>query len=277
MNGILLAVAVVAAIGFVCALLLTIASRVMHVDVDERQTAVRDALPGSNCGACGFTGCDGYAAALAAGETDKTNLCVPGADAVSRKISEILGVAFQDVVEQVAFVHCLGTCEAAQTKHHYEGIGSCAAANLLFNGDKACVHGCLGYGDCAAVCPHDAICIENGIAHVDTRLCVGCGMCAKACPNNLISMFSDLERVAVICRNTEKGALTRKQCSNGCIGCKKCEKNCPTGAVTVQNNLAVIDYDKCTACGLCAENCPVGCIRFASFLGAHSVAAQENA
>lgn len=58
----------------------------------------------------------------------------------------------------------------------------------------------------------------------------------------------------------DKGADTRKVCTNGCIGCKKCEKVCEFGAITVDNNCAHIDPEKCTNCGKCAEGCPVKCI-----------------
>ncbi len=269
MTDIIIAVAVVAAIGLICAVILALADKFMGVKVDEREKEVRSALPGANCGACGFTGCDGYAKALVENPDLATNLCIPGADAVARRVSEILGREFQDVVEQVAFVHCLGDCDAAKEKHNYEGIQSCAAATMLYGGSGACTCGCVGLGDCANACPSGAICIENGIAHVDTRKCTGCGVCVKTCPHHLITLFSDLDRVAVTCSNTEKGAVTRQKCTNGCIGCKKCEKNCPTGAVTVVNNLAVIDYDKCTNCGLCAENCPVKCIKYANYSGVH--------
>ena len=151
----------------------------------------------------------------------------------------------------------------------YQGIESCKAAKLLFGGTGKCSFGCMGLGDCAKVCPQNAICLENGIAHVNTRLCVGCGMCAAVCPNKLISIMPDVEKVLVTCSNTEKGALTRKECSHGCIACKKCEKECPVGAVTVENNLAQIDYDKCTNCGHCAEVCPTKCIMKGDFSGIH--------
>ena len=39
-----------------------------HVAVDEKAIAVRECLPGNNCGACGYAGCDAVAAAIAAGE-----------------------------------------------------------------------------------------------------------------------------------------------------------------------------------------------------------------
>ena len=62
-----------------------------------------------------------------------------------------------------------------------------------------------------------------------------------------------------------KGAQARTACKNACIGCKKCEKVCPHGAVTVQNNLATVDYGKCTGCGACAEACPTGSIKTVQF------------
>ena len=188
---------------------------------------------------------------------------------MAKKIADVLGVESEDVIEQVAFVHCAGDCYNHKQKHIYEGISSCRAAQMLYGGKGMCSHGCLGLGDCASVCPQDAICIENGIAHVDTRKCVGCGLCAKACPNHIIELFPDVTRVVVACSNREKGASVRKKCSAGCIGCGLCARNCPQGAVSVVNNLAVIDYEKCIGCGVCREKCPTHAIRFADFSGSH--------
>lgn len=267
MVDILLAVLVVVLVGAVLGAVLVVASHFMALPENETEKAVRNALPGVNCGACGYTGCDGYAKALAEGTETKTNLCVPGSDDAAKQIAEALGVEAADVVEKVAFVQCLGDCNKCGDKCEYEGIQSCAAASQFFAGESQCPNGCLGYGDCAVVCPVDAICIENGIAHVDTRKCIGCGMCEKTCPKRLITLFSDIEKVAVTCSNHEKGAVVRKECSNGCIACGKCEKACPLGAIKVVNNLATIDYSICEGCGVCVDVCPVGCIKKANFKG----------
>ena len=268
MNGVLLAIVSVTAIGLICAVVLAIASIIMAVKEDERFPVVREALPGANCGACGFAGCDGYAKALIEDEGIKTNLCTPGGDTVSKQLSEILGVGFEDVIEKVAVIKCRGDCTSTQDKMEYYGIESCTAANLLFGGRGACTFGCLGLGDCVGVCQSGAICIENGIAHINTRACTGCGMCAKTCPNHLISLMQDTRRVLVTCSNTEKGAVTHKKCTHGCMACRKCEKECPVGAITVTDNLAVIDCSVCDGCGHCAEVCPTHCIMWGDFTNA---------
>ncbi len=275
MTAIIIAALVVVGIGIVCAVALVVASKFFAVEENETVQQIRDCLPGANCGACGYAGCDGYAKALAEEQGIKTNLCIPGADAVSRQISEILGVEFEDVVEQVAVIHCYGDCKHTSKKMDYVGIQSCEAAKMLYNGNGNCVYGCLGMGDCVKVCPQEAICLENGIAHIDTRKCIGCGICAKECPRGLITIMPDVEKVLVTCNNQEKGAVAHRKCSNACIGCKKCEKNCPSDAIKVVNNLAQIDYDKCTKCELCAENCPVGCILVSDFNGIHRIAFDE--
>lgn len=253
-----------------CAVLLTLATMFMSVKKNEKAAKIRDLLPGANCGACGFSGCDGYAAALAEGKAEKTNLCVPGGDATARAIAEILGVAAEDVVEKVAYVACNGTCGDDVRKYEYKGPQNCRAANMAFAGDRSCDFACLGYGDCAAACPQDAICIENNVARVDPRRCIGCGICTRTCPNSIIKLVNDTTRVVVQCSNHYKGAAVRKFCTNGCIGCGKCEKVCPEGAIHLMDNLAVIDYDKCTGCATCKEACPVGAIHEGNFIcGAH--------
>lgn len=267
---VLIPVIILFGIALVCGIVLTLSSVFFGVKEDETFVAIRDCLPGANCGACGYSGCDGYAKALSERKTDATNLCVPGGDKSSNDIAAILGVEAGDVVEKVAYVACNGTCDAVQRKYDYRGQKTCHAANLSYNGDKFCTFACLGYGDCMRVCPRDAIYIENGIAHIDPKKCIGCGMCARECPNNIIRLINDTTRVVVECSNHDKGASTRKYCKNGCIGCMKCEKTCPNGAIKVIDNLATIDYSLCTNCGECVAVCPVHCIHEGNFIcGAH--------
>lgn len=267
MSNIITAALVVAGIGAVCAVVLVIAARFFAVEENEKAAAVRACLPGANCGACGYAGCDGYAAALADGSEERTNLCVPGAGETARNIANTLGVEFEDVASVCATVHCRGDCEHTAKMFEYVGISSCKAAKAFYGGDGKCTFGCIGLGDCASACPQKAICIENGIAHVNTRACIGCGICVRTCPQGLISLMPTASRVAVKCSNTERGALVRAKCTGGCIGCKKCEKSCPNGAITVKDNLARIDYSKCTSCGECARGCPVGCIELSELCG----------
>lgn len=271
MNGIINTIWVLAAIGAVCAIMLILASKYMKVEVDKKFEEIRACLPGANCGACGYAGCDGYAAALCDGLDHETNKCIPGADAVSHSLSEALGVEFQDVEEHVAVLRCRGDCGSVKDKADYQGMSSCAAAKLTFGGKSACSFGCMGYGDCAAVCPEHAITIRDGLANINTRLCIGCGLCVKACPNHVISLMPDSEVMLVACSSHEKGLATRKACSKGCIACRKCEKECPHGAIAVVDNLAQIDYSKCVDCGKCAEVCPVGCIYQENFVGKFNV------
>ena len=260
---ILIPVIILFGIALVCGVVLTLSSVYFGVEEDKTFTAVRDCLPGANCGACGYSGCDGYAKALSAGGV-ATNLCIPGGDKTAKDIASALGVEAEDVVEKVAYVACNGKCGAVERKYDYRGEKNCIAANLLYHGDKECKYACLGYGDCAAACPQNAISIEDNVARVNPQKCVGCGICVHTCPNHLINLVIDTTRVVV------EGAITRKQCSNGCIGCMKCEKTCPAGAIKVVNNLAVIDYELCINCGECAKVCPVKCIHEGNFIcGAH--------
>ena len=88
MEQIIIAVVIVAAIGLIAGLGLAIASIVFAVPVDEKQVKIRECLPGANCGACGFTGCDGYAEALSKGETIECNLCTPGGADAAKAVAK---------------------------------------------------------------------------------------------------------------------------------------------------------------------------------------------
>lgn len=259
---ILIATAVVTAIGLLCAVILAVASRIFEVKSNPKTEQIRACLPGANCGACGYAGCDGYAAALADETETNTALCTPGAAKVAADIADVLGVAPAEVTKKVALVHCNGNCNNTSKKADFQGAKSCSAAKLLFGGDGKCLYGCLGYGDCLTVCEYDAIHIVNGVASVDIDACTACGRCAKVCPNALIEIIPATKPVAVKCNNKDKGAVARKNCTVACIGCMKCEKVCPTEAIKVENNLSRIDYDKCIACGACADACPTNAIKF---------------
>lgn len=269
LKPILIAAAFVAGLGILCAIILVLAAKYMHVAEDERFPAIRACLPGANCGACGYTGCDEYAKALIANPELKCNLCVPGGDDASKKLSEVLGKEFEDVVEMVAVVKCDGNCGAVKERFEYKGVKTCEAANMFYGGSGTCSFGCIGLGDCARACPQNAICIEGGVAYVNSALCIGCGICARTCPHHIIDVVPDVSKTLVLCSNHDKGAIVRKFCTNGCIACGKCTKTCPNGAITLVNNLATIDYSKCTNCGACREVCPVHCIVEQDISGIH--------
>lgn len=262
MNAILLAIAIVAGLSLAAGLILAIASVVMAVPRDEKAEALREVLPGANCGACGYSGCDGYAKAMAH-EGAKVGLCSPGGEEVMAATAEILGVSGTMEVKK-ATVRCSGCEQVTARKLEYHGIPSCKAANQFFGGDWLCNDGCLGYGDCAAVCEYGAITVEDGLAKIDPALCRACGLCLKACPKSLITFLHGDAKGVVRCSSHEKGAVVRKACQKGCIGCMKCTKVCEYDAIHVENFLASIDTHKCVGCGKCAETCPVGCIEMLS-------------
>ena len=257
---ILIAFLFMLATALLAGILLLVFSHLFAVEKNPLEKAVRECLPSINCGACGYKGCDDYAAAVVDSGA-KPNLCVPGAQKVSDDISELIGAQKVAVEDKVAFVACNGHCEATSKKAEYEGVGSCRAASMLYGGPGACAFGCLGFGDCAAACPSGAICMADGIARIDTSLCLGCGLCKQVCPKQIIVMLPQDAVSVVMCSNKQKGVDARKVCKNACIACKKCEKACSCGAITVKDNLAHIDYNKCNYCGACVIECPTGCLK----------------
>jgi len=259
MSAILTPVLIVAIIGAIAGLVLSIASKVFYVEVDEKVTQLREVLPGANCGACGCAGCDEYAAKMAAGEAEP-NLCPVGGAAVAAQLGEILGVAVGAMEAKKAVVKCRGHLNTSDFIMDYTGPKSCAVAKMYYGGRTSCNFACLGYGDCVAACPYNAISIQNDLAKVNEFLCVGCGACSKVCPQNILEIIPAAQQTWVACSSKENALGTRKVCTNGCIGCKKCERTCEFGAITVNNNVAHIDPAKCTNCGKCAEGCPTHCI-----------------
>ena len=262
MSAILTATLVVGAMGLVFGLLLTLTSKVFAVPSNPTRDAVREVLPGANCGACGYPGCDGLADAIAAGKAP-ISACPVGGAAVADQIATIMGVEPVDAsAKKVATVICQGSTEQCKTKFNYHGIQDCVAASLVSDGNKACAYACLGLGTCVRACPFDAIHIDEHkkLAVIDPDKCQSCGKCIEVCPKHVLEMQPVTRPVRLMCRAADKGKLVADNCRVGCIGCEICANQCKFGAITIVNHLPVFDMDKCVGCMMCAEVCPTSAI-----------------
>lgn len=262
MTEILIAVLIITAVAVITGIGLSVASNVFAVPKNEKEEKIRECLPGANCGACGYSGCDGYASALASGKEERTNLCGPGGDSSAEQIASVFGKKAEKTVPLGAVVLCNGGEGKTGNRFEYSGIQSCKGAVSLFGGPKSCTYGCLGYGDCVKTCPYGAIEIDSSVAHVDTSKCKACKKCISVCPKGIISLLpKNRLHATVLCSSCDKGADTHKSCSAGCIGCGKCAKTCTQGAIEIKNFLAYVDPVKCIGCGECEKACPKKCIR----------------
>jgi RnfABCDGE-type electron transport complex B subunit len=249
------AVLMIGGMGLFVAVFLGIASVVFKVEVDPKEEEVLEALPGNNCGACGFPGCAGLASAIVKGDA-KVNACPVGGAACAERLAKIMGVDAESIEPKVAFVRCAGECDKRKDEYEYYGVENCSMVSMVSDGVKPCSYGCMGHGDCVAVCEFDAIHIVNGIAVVDKDACKSCEKCVAACPRNIIDMIPVSAVQKVKCVSKDKAPLVIKQCDAGCIGCKKCERACPVDAIKVTDFCAEIDYTLCIHCGKCVEECP---------------------
>ena len=256
LMNVLRAAGMVGAVGVFVGVFLGIAAIWFKVKVNEKEEAVLAALPGNNCGGCGFPGCSGLAAAIAKGDAP-VNQCPVGGQKVADEIAKIMGVEAEAGEKMVAFVKCQGDCEKAGVDYDYSGIEDCRMLSFVPNGGpKSCNSGCLGFGSCVKACPFDAIHVVNGVAVVDKDACKACGKCVAVCPKKLIELIPYSAPITVACSSKDKGPVTMKACNVGCIGCGICMKNCEAKAIAVADFHASIDYSKCTGCGTCMEKCP---------------------
>ncbi|MCX7774616.1 MAG: RnfABCDGE type electron transport complex subunit B [Rectinemataceae bacterium] len=261
-TTILVTIGFSALLAFVIGIALAFFREKFKVERDPKIDEVRDALPGANCGGCGFPGCDGYAEAVATGRAP-VNKCTAGGAATTEALGKIMGVSAV-AEDKVAVLLCQGTHEKAVAKGEYVGIPTCRAAKLSTGSVKACAWGCQGYGDCVAVCKFDALAMgDDGLPHVNYDNCTGCGMCVEECPQKILTLVPrDRVGSIVLCsnRNTVKANVI-KTCKVGCIKCELCVRSCPEKAITMVNGVPVTDYAKCTSCGICVEKCPTKCYK----------------
>ncbi|WP_372642271.1 Fe-S cluster domain-containing protein [Ancylomarina sp.] len=270
MNIIVITIIALCAIGVAAAIILYFVAQKFKVYEDPRIDEVEESLPAANCGGCGYPGCRAFAEALVKAD-DISNLnCPVGGAAVMSHVGALLGHEVKAADPTVAVVCCNGTCENRPKTNIYDGAASCTIAASLYSGDTGCQYGCLGLGECVDACNFDAMYMDEktGLPVIIEDKCVSCGACVKACPNNIIELRKKgpkSRRIFVSCVNKDKGGIAKKACSVACIGCGKCVKECPFDAITLENNLAYIDYNKCKLCRKCVIVCPTNAIHELNF------------
>ncbi|MBN2419548.1 MAG: RnfABCDGE type electron transport complex subunit B [Deltaproteobacteria bacterium] len=211
LQGVLL----MGSLGLIVGVGLAIASRIFYVWVDPRVEAINEALPGANCGGCGYPGCGANAEAIVAGKSSASS-CVAGGPEVTAEIARIMGVEIGAKEPDIALPGCTYGYENADLKYSYEGINDCRAAALLGGGSKVCPVGCLGLGTCVRVCPFGALSMgEDHLPVVDPDLCTGCGTCERVCPKHIITLSSYSKRLTHEYKTDECSAPCQRECPAG--------------------------------------------------------------
>jgi len=246
MNIIMSSVISMVGLALFFASVLVVANKKLKVEEDPKVKRVEELLPGLNCAVCGFPNCQMAAQAIVKGDASATT-CPVGGEEASALIGEFLGVEVGKVSKKIALVHCGADRHQRKIKAKYQGIKTCAAADILFWGGLECKFGCLGFGDCVISCPFDAIIMVGGLAKIDPLKCTGCGKCIKACPRNIIDLgpFDEKETAFVACNSQDKGAAVKKICPVGCTACNICQK-LSEGVFEIKDNLAQVNYKKAT-------------------------------
>lgn len=265
MSLIFLSILVLVLVACIVAIILYFASQKFSVAEDLQISSIENALPGINCGSCGYVTCKAFAEACVSAESLSGLSCPIGGQEVMFKVYDILGKEQITIQPTVAVVRCNGTCENREHVNKYNGPPSCAIASMTYSGETNCSYGCLSFGDCVSVCKFDAIHINSQslLPEVDEEKCTSCGDCVNACPKSIIEIRKkgpNSHRIYVDCVNKDKAVEAESACKVACISCSKCEKACAFEAITIADNLAYINDDKCCLCRKCISVCPTGAI-----------------
>jgi RnfABCDGE-type electron transport complex B subunit len=246
---------VLGGLGAAAAFLLGIASRVFYVKEDPRVAEVENALPGANCGGCGYAGCRACAEAIVLGKAP-ADVCVAGGFETAARVAAVMGVKIEAKEPELAHTSCTYGVGEAVPIYSYAGAQDCHAAAALFGGSKLCPIGCLGLGSCVKACKFDALSIgDDNLPVFNPNACVGCGACVKACPKHIISLTSTTNRIL------------REYTTDECTA--PCQRACPTG-IDIPRYIREIRLgrpeealriikEKCPLPLVCGRICPAPC------------------
>ena len=124
---------------------------------------IQKILPQTQCGQCGFAGCQPYAEVLARGEVD-IDRCPPGGAEGARALARLLGRGPKPVNAQ-------------------NGVEGPVRVALIREAE------CIGCTKCIQACPVDAIIGGAKLMHtVLPDLCTGCELCIPPCPVDCIDL-----------------------------------------------------------------------------------------
>ena len=260
-TSIVAAALFMAVLGILLAIVLATAGRFLHVQEDPRIDEVEEMLPHANCGACGLPGCRPFAEAVVKGDANPAGCTVSTADQV-RMIADFLGVDISAGAKRIARLACAGGSHVARMRAVYAGLETCRAAAAAGGGGKACDWGCLGLGDCAAVCAFDAIHMNPfELPEVIDDRCVACNDCVEVCPRDLFSLEPVSHRLWVTCKSLAEGDQALEDCEVACTGCARCAADAPAGLIRIIDNLATVDYSRNEVASRNAiQRCPTGAI-----------------
>ena len=261
LENILFPILSVGALALVFGAVLGFSAKKFAVEQDPKVGKIVDVLPGANCGGCGFPGCAVFAENVVKGKAGYRG-CPPGGAEAAGEIAKLLGIEASVSNRKVAFVKCNGSNDNIKRNYIYDGPKSCVSASqLATGGNKTCRYSCIGLESCKNACPFGAIKMVDSIAVIIPEKCSACGKCVPVCPKNLIEIVPEASTVRVMCNSRDKAKAVRESCRAGCFGCSLCQKVCKAGAITVEDNIAHIDYGKCTLCMECVNKCPAKSIK----------------
>ena len=90
MNTILVSTLVLGGAAALFGLILSFAAIKLKVEEDPKLTAIKALMPGANCGACGFPGCNGYAEAFFEGKAGADSCPVGRRGGLAQKLTDIM-------------------------------------------------------------------------------------------------------------------------------------------------------------------------------------------
>jgi RnfABCDGE-type electron transport complex B subunit len=243
-GDILIPLAILAGLGLLFGIILSLAYKTFKVYEDPRIDVVEEMLPSANCGACGVPGCRAFAETVVNEGTNPAKCTVSSPDGIAL-IAGYLGVEASQEEKVVARLLCAGGIKEAHNLASYKGgMSTCRGEAVVTGGSKDCSWGCLGLGDCATICDFDAITMsDNGLPVVDTEKCTACNDCVEVCPKGLFKLMPIGQKLIVQCRSLLEGDLAESKCSVACTGCSRCVADSAPGVISMKDDLAVVNYD----------------------------------